>query len=101
MRMIDDFKEVLGSLPPGAYNFLYAAVITLLRVLYDREETKPVRIGLEVLMCGFLGMGAGWGIGAMGGAVELTHFSAAAIGYIGQQEFRKLALKFLNKRIDK
>lgn len=30
---------------------------------------------------------------------ELTNFAAATIGYIGQQEFGKLALKFLNRKI--
>ena len=99
MRMIDDFKEALGNLPPGAYNFFFAGVLALLRVMYDAEETRPARVSLEVLMCGFLGMGAGWALTAMGSPEGLTHFAAATIGYIGQQEFRKLALKFLNRKI--
>lgn len=99
MRMIDDFKEALGSLPLGAYNFFFAGVLALLRVLYDEEETRPVHILLEVLMCGFLGVGAGWALTSMGSPAELTNFAAATIGYIGQQEFRKLALKFLNRKI--
>jgi lambda family phage holin len=101
MRMIDDFKEVMDNLPPGVFNFFYALVISLLRVLYNEEETKPVKIVLEVLMCGFLGMGAGWATVALGGSVELAHFAAATVGYIGQQEFRRLALKFLDRKLDK
>ena len=99
--MFNEVKDAVTSLPSEAYNFFYAFVIRLLLILYDKKETRPIRILLEILMCGFAGMGVGWGVDAMGGGESMARFAATVVGYIGHQELRRLTLKYLNDRVDR
>ena len=99
--MLNELKEAINNLPPEANSFIVALGIGILRVYYDEQETKPLRILLEGLMCGCLGMTAGWAVQAMGLDYHWSYFCAAFIGYIGSMQVRILVLKFLDKKIGK
>jgi len=96
-RAMPDF---LTKLPPEAAGVLMAMFIAALRVVYDREETKPMRILLESGICGGLSLTASSGILAMGLDMNWAIFAGGAIGYFGSATVRQVALKVLNARIN-
>ena len=98
--MLEEIKDTFNNLPAEAISFMVALGIGVLRVIYDQSETRPMRIVLEGLMCGCLGMTAGWGVQAMGLDYHWSYFCAAFIGYVGSMQIRALVLKFLNKKIE-
>lgn len=93
--------EFLKELPPEAAGALMAMFIAALRVIYDREETKPMRILLESGICGGLSLTASSGILAMGLDMNWAIFAGGAIGYFGSATVRAFAIRMLNRRIDK
>jgi lambda family phage holin len=70
-----------------------------LRIIYDRKETQALRILLEALICGFLAIGVGRAILALGLSTDWTLFSASFIGFFGTVTVRSLALKLVNAKI--
>ena len=91
----------LNNLPTEAIGVLMAMFIAILRVIYDREETKPMRIILESLICGALSLTASSGIIALGLNINWSVFVGGVIGYFGSTTVRSIAIKVLNSRIKK
>ncbi len=86
------------SLPPEIAGVIMAVVTAVLRVLYDRDETKPIRIILEASLCGFLSLAASAGIAAAGLDHHWSIFAGGMIGYLGSTTVRALAIKILKAR---
>ena len=93
--------ELFNALPPYILGVLLAMVISILRVIYDKEETKPLRIILESLLCGVLSLTASSGITAMGLNTNWAIFAGGTIGYFGSTSVRVIALRVMNKKADK
>lgn len=77
-----------------------AMFVATLRVIYDREETRPMRIILESLICGALSLTVSSGILAIGLDTNWAIFAGGSIGYFGSAAVRGLALKFIEKKMD-
>jgi lambda family phage holin len=90
---------MLEKIPPDAQAFIMAFLISVLRIIYDRKETQALRILLEALICGFLAIGVGRAILALGLSTDWTLFSASFIGFFGTVTVRSLALKLVNAKI--
>jgi lambda family phage holin len=100
MKVLENFMDKLNDLPAPIYALFVGAGIALLRGIYDKEETSPMRILLESSICGCLSMTAGYGAMAMGMNINWVLFFAGTIGYLGSMNVRILVLKFLNKKVD-
>ena len=72
-----------------------AMVLSVLRVVYDREETRPMRIVLESVICGLLSVAASAAINAMGWDPNWSVFAGGVIGYMGSTAVRAAAVKFI------
>lgn len=92
---------MIEKIPAEFFGVLLAMFIAVLRVIYDKEETKPARILLEALICGALSMTASAAIIALGLDTNWAVFAGGAIGYIGSTHTRLLAVKLLNSKIKK
>ena len=90
----------MNRLPPEFGGVLMAIVISILRVIYDRKETKPLRILLEAGICGALSLSVTYGIYALGLNANWAVFAGGAVGYIGSQTIRELTVRLLNSKID-
>lgn len=92
--------NVFDKIPPELAGVALAMVISFLRIVYDHQETRPIRIILESLICGALSLTAFYGVKAMGLDVDWSIFVGGAIGYLGPTSIRALLLKVINRRID-
>ncbi len=93
--------NTLNSLPAEIAGVLMAMFIAVLRVIYDKEETKPIRIMLEALICGTLSLTASSAIIAMKLDVNWAVFVGGVIGYFGSATVRAIAVKFINSKVNK
>ena len=90
---------MIEKIPTEVQMFLMAAFVAFLRVVYDKKETKPVRVLLETMLCGFLGVGVGSAVLALGLDVRWTIFSSCIIGFLGTMLVREIAIKFIKSKI--
>jgi len=90
----------IDKLSPQEAGALMAMVIAAFRVLYDKEDTKPLRILLESLICGCLSVTASSAITAMGLDPNWAIFAGGTIGYMGSATVRAVAYKFINDKIN-
>ncbi len=95
---IESWVAMMNRVPPEFAGVLMAVVISILRVLYDQQDTRPVRIFLEAGICGALSLTAWHGIYAMGLDHNWAIFSGGVIGYFGSTTVRSLALKVIKKK---
>lgn len=96
---LNTWTEILTNLPPWLGGALMAVVMSVLRIIYDKEETSFSRIMLESLICGALTLSAGSALSAMGYGDNWYLFSGGVIGFMGSQSIRALAIKLLDKKI--
>ena len=76
-----------------------AMVIAVLRVIYDQQETRLLRVVLEAALCGALALAAKFGVVAAGLDINWAVFIGAGIGYLGSQSVRIIAMKFINGKV--
>jgi len=89
----NNWVAMLNKLPPEIVGVLMAMFISTLRVIYDKEETKPLRILLEALICGALSLTASSAIIALQLNLNWAVFSGGVIGYIGSTSVRAIAVR--------
>lgn len=77
-----------------------AAVIAALRVLYDDQETRIVRVILEALLCGALALCVSSIVEMLSLPPSATVTIGGAIGFIGVTALRDNLLKIINRKID-
>ena len=93
--MPDNLKVVVENVPPWLGGALMAVLISIIRIVYDKEETNFVRIALESLLCGFLSVCAGSAFDAMGYGQNWYLFCGGFIGFMGSQSIRAFAKSWL------
>ena len=87
------------QIPPEVGGAILSALVAVLRVVYDKEETKFIRVVLEATLCGGLTVTAGYGIAAMGWNQDWTMFAGGCIGFLGSHTIKMFAEKFAKKRL--
>ncbi len=99
--MPDRIVQALNSLNPAAAGILMALFVSLLRIVYDDRDTKPIRIMLESTICGALSLTINSGVMAMGFGAHWSVFIGGTVGYIGSTKIRAIALSMLSNHINK
>lgn len=98
---MSDWIKALNDLPPEIAGMIMAMFMAVIRVIYDDQETKALRIFLESLLCGGLSLTASYGITALGLNINWAIFAGGVIGYLGSATVRSAAFRFITKKIDK
>lgn len=80
---------------------ILATIIAALRVLYDDQDTKIIRVILEALLCGALALCVSSIVEMLSLPPSATVTIGGAIGFIGVTTLRDNLLKILNRKIDK
>jgi len=78
---------------------MLAILTSVLRVVYDQEETRPLRIFLESAICGSITVTFGSALVAMGYDQSWYLFIGGSVGFMGSQWIRALANRLINKKI--
>lgn len=99
-QIVEAIKALMEGAHPGWGGFIMATVVSVIRVIYDRDETSLMRIILESLICGFLSVAAGSAFSAMGYGDGWYLFVGGFIGFIGSQAIRAIAYKLIDRKID-
>ncbi|MDB4575331.1 phage holin, lambda family [bacterium] len=95
------WADILGKFPPEMLEGGFMAiVIAVLRVIYDKEETKPIRIILEAAICGLLALTFYFGIIALKLDPSWSVFCGGVIGYLGSAAVRGIAMRLIQKKIE-
>ena len=97
----DDWVKALENIPPWLGGVLMAVIISVLRVIYDEEETSIVRIALESMICGALSLTFGSIVAAIGANPGWQIFIGGMLGFMGSHTVRRIAMRAVNQRIDK
>jgi lambda family phage holin len=79
---------------------IMAAVVSLLRVLYDAKETSKRRVLFESLICGALSLVASSIIEWMAWPPSLSVAAGGTIGFLGVAAIRELVIRFLGRKVD-
>lgn len=95
------WKQLFDSLPPWVGGFVFSFVLSVIRVIYEKEETTFTRIVLESLICGGLTIAIGSALQAMDYGQEWYLGVGGVIGFMGTQSVRAFANKLLAKKADK
>lgn len=93
--------DVLNNLPTEIVGAIMAVFISILRVVYDQNETRPLRILLEAGICGALSLTVSSGILALDLNINWAIFAGGSIGYIGSSTIRALSLRIIEKYVNK
>lgn len=97
----DNWIKVIENMPPWLGGVLMAVVISVMRVIYDKEETHIMRIVLEALICASLTLAFGSAAIAMGLGQGWHLFIGGMVGFLGSHAIRRLAYRAINARIGK
>ena len=96
---MEDFSQklfnMLSSLPPQIVGVFMALVTSVLRILYDKKETKFISILLETILAGALTLASYHAILALELNEDLVVFVGGTIGFVGPTLIREYILKFL------
>ena len=87
------------KLQPEHLGVLLAMFTAIIRVIYDQEETKIVRIAMESVICGGLSLTTSAAIHALNLDLNWAIFAGGAIGFMGTAMVRGFALKLINKNV--
>ena len=98
-QLLEAIKHAMDNAPPGVGGFVMAVFISIVRVIYDREETSFMRIMLESLICGSLTVAAGSGMAALGYGDNWYLFAGGMIGFLGSQSIRAVAYKVIDRKV--
>lgn len=93
--------NLIGNLPAPIGGVVMAMFVSVIRVVYDREETNAIRVGLESMICGSLTLAGGSLANAMGLDPGYQLFIGGAVGFIGSRSIKDLAMRLINRKIDK
>ena len=99
-KMLEQLRELSHQPVPAWFGGAVMAIfISILRIVYDKEETSFVRIMLEAVICGALSVAAGSALDAMGYGQKWYLFCGGVIGFMGSQTIRALACRFIEKKL--
>ncbi len=97
--MIESLTKILNNIPSELAGVMMAMFLSILRIIYDDKEARPVRVVIEAMICGALSLTAISAITAMGLNENWAVFIGGSIGYLGPTTVRGFALKALEKRV--
>ena len=89
----------IEKIPEEVLAILLAIGIATLRVIYDQEETRPVRVFMEGALCGGLTFAAHGAITALGLDANWTVFAGGMIGFMGSHYCRMFAMRWTAQRM--
>lgn len=92
-------ENMFNKIPPELTGAILAVIMSTLRVIYDKEETRFSRILIESLICGALSLTASSAITAAGLNAQWAIFAGGVIGYFGSATVRAFALKLIEAKI--
>ncbi|MFD1260696.1 phage holin, lambda family [Entomomonas asaccharolytica] len=88
------------SISPIGQGSTLATIIAALRVLYDDQETKMIRVILEASLCGSLALCVSSIVEMLNLPTSATVTIGGTIGFIGVTTLRDKLLKIINRKID-
>lgn len=97
--MMNRVTEVLNNIPAPIAGALLSTVIAIFRVIYDKEETKPIRVLMEACICGGLTVSVSHAIKALGLDTNWVMFAGGVIGYIGSNKVRDIAIWSFRRKV--
>jgi len=89
------------KIPPEFQAIALAVLIAIVRVIYDKEETKWERVISEAFICGCLTKAVYHAILALSLSPDWAVFCGGLIGFLGTYTVRGIALKSINKKVEK
>lgn len=95
------WAKLINSIPPEFTATLLAFFVAVVRVIYDKEETNPMRVFLEATLCGLLTLSAVSAVHAMGYSGDWDNFIGGFIGFSGSAYIRNLAMNIISRKSDK
>ncbi len=87
------------SLPEPIKAAILAALVAILRILYDGKEPRWVRRALEAALCGCIAMGVAYLTESLGLPHGWGVFMGAAIGLFGADSVREFGRRYISGRI--
>ena len=78
-----------------------ALTVSILRIIYDKEDSTWIRTISEGLICGALTLAIGSGVEALGFGNGWHLFIGGMVGALGSQYIRTFAKKFINTKASK
>lgn len=91
--------SIFELLPEPIRAALLAAVVAMLRILYDGKEPRWVRRVLEAVLCGTIALGIAHLIEAMGMASGWATFLGASVGLFGADQVREWGRRLADARV--
>jgi lambda family phage holin len=99
--MPDRILNFLHSMEPEAGGVLMAIFISMLRVIYDKDETRVIRVLLESFLCGAVALTINSGVVALGFGHSWAVFIGGSVGYFGSARIRIFAMDYLSRKAGK
>lgn len=93
--------QILESLPEPIRAALLAAVVAMLRILYDGREPRWIRRLLESALCGAIALGVAHLVDALGMTQGWATFLGASVGLYGADQVRTWGCAVAERKISK
>lgn len=93
--------NVFDYAPPYVWGALLAFIIAVLRIKYNDPDARRQRILIEAAICSCLSLSFSGSLEWLGAPQSLSVAFGGAVGFIGINKFRALALGWLGKKADK
>jgi lambda family phage holin len=88
------------ALPEPVKAAILAALVALLRVMYDDREPRYIRRFLEAALCGAIAFGVGSGVDAMVASAGMAQFVGGFIGLLGADKVRELGQRYVKRKVE-
>lgn len=95
-RQIADW---IANIPEPFRAAILAAIVALLRILYDGKEPRWTRRALEAALCGAIALAISNLIQALGMSPGWATFLGAAVGLFGADQVREWGRKLADARV--
>ncbi len=93
--------QILESLPEPIRAAALAAVVAMLRIMYDGREPRWIRRLLESALCGAIALGVAHLVDALGMTQGWPTFLGASVGLYGADQVRTWGRAVAERKISK
>lgn len=97
----NNWSQLANAVPPAIWGAIMAAIIAILRVMYDNEETNRVRMFLEASICGCLSLSASGALEYVGAPDQIAVAIGGGIGFVGVAKLRQIIIAWLDRSAPK
>lgn len=80
---------------------LLSFILALLRTMYQDNDPSWIKRLLESTICGLITLSSGFAINALGMSGDWKYAVAGGIGFLGTEYIRTIAIKFINRKVEK